>query len=715
MEDVAIGIDMGSAVSSMAWATPEGQVQIICNAEGDPTTPAVIDFGQSPPIVGKQAWTRRFAGDPQVITLFRRLIDEDLVLTSGDRTWSGVEMHALLLSKLRNDAETALQRPVTRAVITIPAYLMNRSRDAVIQAARRAGLQVTALLPEPVAVILAYIHRHHLTDGLYVVYDLSAATFDVSLIKLVGNEVSILAIAGDNCLGTIDWTHRIAAWISDNASALGLPSIRHDADFLAKVQQIAELLNASMRTRSEATFSLDGRTDLRFSREQFEQLTTDILSKTVFLCEDMLRKAGVDWNQVDGVILAGEAGRIPAIQDFVTRLSGKAAVPVVEEAIAVGAALKAIQVDFDIAGPHMDDSKSLLLELPALGTPLTVVDTLVVNQGSSLARIEFCVGDLTAIEAKDAVDVLIVSAFPNNYPPLPGSLIGALARKGLSVEELARRKEVDLRQSFSCWMSPLLKDLRQGLHFARILCFEPYCRGTPAELVGDIFRSLAPFFGGHPPIRTVATPIPATGYQGVDPVKMLRLLVEAAVQWMAVGMPLARLKIVCLPGPNVEALQNAFQDLKRTCTPQVQHSDHDFKYDLFISYAHADQNEVSIFERKLIDALPSIRMFIDRKDLNPGAAWQHEIYQSLDECRKVLAFLTPAYLGSKVCLEEFNIALCRNREASRRILAPVYLYSAQLPTYMKVVQFWDCREFERARIDQVCVALTQELSVEKCS
>jgi TIR domain len=411
-------------------------------------------------------------------------------------------------------------------------------------------------------------------------------------------------------------------------------------------------------------------------------------------------------------MLAGEAGRIPTVVDFVRRLSGKNPLPLVEEAIAAGAAIFAARTDDAFLRAHPQESPQALLKLPSEDTPIRIVDTLVVNRGSASSRIELCVGDLTTLKARDAVDVLVVSAFPDSYTPLPGSLIGALARKGVNVEELARRKEVNLRQSFSCWMSPRLVDLPPGIHFSRILCFEPHVRGTPAELVGDIFRSLSPFVGENPPIRTVATPIPASGYQGVNPEKMLRLLVQAAVQWMAVGMPLSRLKICCLPGPNVEALQNAFQDVKRTCAAQAAASMDTFRYEIFLSYAHSDLNEVSIFERKLKEAMPGLRLFIDRKELNAGTAWQHEIYESLDDCQKVVALLTPAYLGSKVCIEEFNIALCRNREASYQILLPVYLYSARLPTYMKVMQFFDCRECEPARIDELCKTLSHELSNE---
>jgi hypothetical protein len=712
MDGTAIGIDLGSAASSMAWATSEGQVQVICNAEGDPTTPSAIDFSQSPPIVGKPAWKRRLTGAPEVVTLFRRWMGTGQVHRFGDHDWTAVDMEALLLAKLRRDAEAALQRPITRAAIGTPAYLVGPQVDSCYRAALLAGFEKAHLIQEPVAAVLAYMNRHRLTDGVYIVYDLSAVTFDASLIKITDSDVTVVAIDGDNFLGTIDWTQRIAAWISEHEDCASPSAPRDDAKCLTQLMPIAELLNEAMYTRPEAHFSLDGRTQRTFTRTQFEELTADLLQQTAIRCERLLKKGNISWEKVDAVMLAGEAARIPTVVDFVRRISGKDPLPIVAEAIAVGAAIWAALLDGGADGALPESPKEPVLQLPPEGTRLRVVDTLVVNRGGPPARIELCVGDLTTLQAEDAVDVLIVSAFPDCYTPLPGSLIGALARKGISVEELARHKEVDLRQSFSCWMSPRLVNLPPGIHFVRILCFEPYARGAPAELVGDIFRSLSPFIGENPPIRTVATPIPASGYQCADPEKMLWLLVQAAVHWMAVGMPLSRLKVCALPGPNVESLQNAFQELKRACAPQAPTSANSFKYDVFMSYAHADLNEVSIFEHKLTEAMPEVRLFIDRKALNPGAVWQQEIYESLDDCRKVVALLTPAYLGSKVCLEEFNIALCRNREADRQILSPVYLYSANLPTYMKVVQFFDCRECEPAKIDQVCHVLSEELSTE---
>lgn len=710
MEDITIGIDLGSAASSMAWATQEGQVQVICNAEGDSTTPSVVDFGQVPPTVGKAAAKRRSTGAPEVVTFSRRRIGEPTTRLFRDGEWTAVDMAGLLLAKLRRDAETALQRPIAQAVIGIPAYLGVSQRQCFTQAALLAGFRKTCLIVEPVAAALAYVNRHDLEDGTYLVFDLSATSFDAAVVKVSDGNPTVAGIGGDNYLGTIDWTHRIAAWIAEHAKLNQEMGSTNDAEGYTRCMSIAELVNEAMYSRPAARFSLDSSIDLTLTRAQVDEMTEDLLHRTGAICQQVLEEARIAWDELHGVMLAGEAARIPSVASFVRQLSGKDPLPTVEESIAVGAALWAARQDDVSTSLPCGKPSETLLRLPPEGTPVRVVETIVVTRGSVSARIELCVGDLTTLQEKDDVDVLIVSAFPGDYRPLPASLIGALARKGLSVEELARRKAVDLRQSFSCWISPKLVDLPPGLHFGRILCFEPYVRGSPAALVGDIFRSLSPFVGEDPPVRTVATPIPASGYQGVDPEKMLRLLVQAAMHWMAAGMPLSCLKICCLPGPNVEALQGAFQEMKQTCAPQNTPSAHAFRYDVFLSYAHADVNEVSILERELKEAVPGLRLFIDRKELNPGASWQHEIYESLDDCRKIVALLTPAYLDSKVCLEEFNIALCRNREASHHVLLPVYLYSARLPTYMKMVQFWDCRECEPEAIGRLCTALSRELS-----
>jgi hypothetical protein len=197
----------------------------------------------------------------------------------------------------------------------------------------------------------------------------------------------------------------------------------------------------------------------------------------------------------------------------------------------------------------------------------------------------------------------------------------------------------------------------------------------------------------------VATPLVATGFRRAEPAAMLKHLVEAGIQWMSTGLPLSCLKIVCLPRPDFADLATIFANLKTRYTDTSAGTDSSFSYDCFISYAHADAREVSYFEEVLRARHPELHLFMDRKELSAGAAWQREIFESLDDCRKVIPFYSPAHLNSKVCIEEFNIGLCRHRESVEPVLAPIYLYSASLPTYMKLVQFEDCREGDRALLE----------------
>jgi hypothetical protein len=331
-------------------------------------------------------------------------------------------------------------------------------------------------------------------------------------------------------------------------------------------------------------------------------------------------------------------------------------------------------------------------------TPFRVVDTIKVMKGPNTGEIQLCIGDLSELPPEEAVDVLVVSAFRDEYSPVPGSLIGSLDRKGVSLEQLAKTKQADLRDAFSCWLSREISVPQPGIQFRRILCFEPSKAANAPGLVGDIYRSLAPFVVGQDPIRTVATPLVATGFQRADSKTMLKDVVEASIQWMSTGLPLSCLKIVCLPRPDFSELASLFAKLKTNYALTVPKEASQYTYDFFISYAHTDEAEISYFTKILQTRHPQLRLFIDRKEMSAGAAWQREIFESLDDCRKVITFYSPSYLKSKVCLDEFNIGLCRHRESKTPVLVPVYLYSANLPTYMRLVQFVDCREFERTRL-----------------
>ncbi|HJQ68248.1 MAG TPA: toll/interleukin-1 receptor domain-containing protein [Blastocatellia bacterium] len=333
---------------------------------------------------------------------------------------------------------------------------------------------------------------------------------------------------------------------------------------------------------------------------------------------------------------------------------------------------------------------------------MRLLDTLKVNYRSEERLIEIYQGDLTALTPDESVDILVLSAFPNDYIPTHTSLIGALYRKGISVEQLARNKAADLRSSFSCWMSQEVISSVPGIRFKHILCFEPLTRGKPPEVVGDIFRSLAPFLSDPPQMSTVAMPLVACGDQMVPVSSMISPLLDAAVHWMSLGFPLKCLRIVAYSDDQATELQNEFARLKPKYQNVSLESTQAFEYDVFISYAHDNDKEASRIVDELKKVRPDLRIFLDKLSLNTGAAWQQEIFEAIDACRKFLAMYSPAYLASKVCKEEFNIALYRHRDSEEGCLFPAYIYSAHLPTYMKMLQYVDCREGDVKKLQGAC-------------
>lgn len=338
-------------------------------------------------------------------------------------------------------------------------------------------------------------------------------------------------------------------------------------------------------------------------------------------------------------------------------------------------------------------------------------------------KIELLQGDLTLPDPAHPFDLLVVSAFPNDYLPTPGSLIGALHRSGISVAELALHRELDLRTHFSCWLSgdpapaggayrptTAAEPALAPPPFKRLLCFEPLVRGDPPEVVGDIFRALAPILGERTDLRSVAMPIVAAGDQRWPVAAMLRPLLDAAIHWMRGGLPLDTLKIVAHGDTQVREATEVFALARSAAAADTAAAQTDEDFDVFLSYAREDSALVDDLAQRLRHKAPAIRIFLDRKNINVGTAWQPEIFESLDRCRKVVALFSPDYLASKVCKEEFNIAWARSRDCDREILFPIYLFTAKLPTYMSYRAYFDCREGDAARLEGACDALLAALA-----
>lgn len=341
---------------------------------------------------------------------------------------------------------------------------------------------------------------------------------------------------------------------------------------------------------------------------------------------------------------------------------------------------------------------------------MELLETLVVHHGSETKYIKLYHGDLTAIPAAEAVDLLVVSAFPNDYLPTRSSLIGALNLKGLSVSALAQDKEVDLRQSFSCWLSKEIHPVDPGLQFRRILCFEPLVRGRPPEVVGDIFRSIMPFVYDDPPIKSIAMPVVASGDQQIPLEVMFAPLLDAAVHWLAHGIPVETIKIVEYWRAKAERLREVFVELKSQYAGSSAEQSTGFSYDLFVSYSHQDRTEVEFLIKGLQVSSPDVHIFFDKMELKVGSAWQEELSEALEDCRKVVTVYSPTYLQSKVCQEEFNIARLRHRDSQAGVILPIYLRSTELPAYMRLIQYIDCREGDLSKIGAACQELLSSLT-----
>jgi hypothetical protein len=334
---------------------------------------------------------------------------------------------------------------------------------------------------------------------------------------------------------------------------------------------------------------------------------------------------------------------------------------------------------------------------------MELLDRLDIRQGSEIKFIELYLGDLADMRPDEAVDILVVSAFPDDYVPTPSSLIGALQSRGVSVAGLACAKAVDLRKTCSCWLSTPLVSKPSGIAFDRILCFEPLVRGNPAEVVGDIFRSLVPFLGADGMGTTVAMPLVACGDQRMPIAWMLSSLLDAAINWMSHGLPLDRLKIVVHKPKKADEAKIAFAKLKaRHLTPPVNAAPKPApEFGVFISYAHEDWDRVSVIVEELKERRESLKVFVYR-EIDIGAAWQQRLFEALENCKKMIAVFSPAYLASKWCKEEYNIAHCRQLESGNPIIYPVLLYSTNLPYYMRMTNYVDCREGDVGRLRSCC-------------
>ncbi len=392
---------------------------------------------------------------------------------------------------------------------------------------------------------------------------------------------------------------------------------------------------------------------------------------------------------------------------------------------------------------------------------MQLLDYIQVKTDKGFADIELYLGDLSAIPKEHKVDIVILSAFPNNYAPTPNTLIGSLDQKGLSVAKLAEDKDMDLRKSLWCWFSKELpKQQVDKFNFSRILCFEPAeKRDNAAEFVADIFRCLNNFVFDDD-VNHVAMPAVAAGNQQASIIKITEAIIEAATFWLQRGLPLQSIKLVEINEKKAEDLRKVFANYKAhesfdtstgaksddskvdqvipAAARQVEAGRLPFApkppsisrsvtatepapiptpvaaatelFDIFISYSHKNRDHVRYFIETLREKNPSLRIFYDSDSIPKGGQWLKEISRCIDKSKKVIVFLSKEFDESPACWDEFQCAKVRQNRTGKNIIMNIYLLDhPELPTMFEIFNWIDCREADKQKLESAIIDVISSL------
>ncbi|WP_435010910.1 Hsp70 family protein [Tundrisphaera lichenicola] len=342
-----VGIDLGTTNSVVACRNAYGRPEVIAGREGRNITPSVIYFGSDPPAVGDEAreWAR--LGNEEIASFFKPHMGSPTYrLHFHGRDYDATDLSALVLKRLKEDAEAALGQPVDRAVITVPAYFADPQRKATIEAGRLAGLDVARIINEPTAAALAYGLGKSGTEETVLIYDLGGGTFDVTVARIAPDEVTVLSTAGDRDLGGKDWDDLIASYLAEKfAAETGFDPL-DDPIALNEVLTLAEQAKWTLSDRTSTRVALQigaHRKSYELSRVEFEAMTFALMDRTRRLTEEALGESGLTWAGLSGVLLVGGSTRMPMVRSYVREMAGqdpRAGVNV-DEVVALGAAIQA--------------------------------------------------------------------------------------------------------------------------------------------------------------------------------------------------------------------------------------------------------------------------------------------------------------------------------------------------------------------------------------
>ncbi|WP_196000578.1 molecular chaperone DnaK [Clostridium sp. 1001271B_151109_B4] len=409
-----IGIDLGTTNSCVA-VMEGGEPVVITNSEGARTTPSVVSFqANGERLVGQIAKRQAITNPEHTIISIKREMGTDHKTKIDDKTYSPQEISAMILQKIKADAEAYLGETVSQAVITVPAYFNDAERQATKDAGRIAGLEVLRIINEPTAASLAYgLDKTDHSEKIFV-YDLGGGTFDVSILELGDGVFEVLATNGDTHLGGDDFDQKIIDYIANDFKSQYGIDLRNDKSSVQRLKEAAEKakieLSSSMQTNINLPFITADATgpkhiDMNLTRAKFNELTHDLVQRSIEPMKKALSDAGLSIGQIDKVILVGGSTRIPAVQEAVKNFTGKEPSKGVnpDECVAMGAAIQAGVLTGEVKDVLLLDVTPLTLGIETLGgvaTPLIERNTTIPAKKSQVFS--------TAADGQTSVEIHVV-------------------------------------------------------------------------------------------------------------------------------------------------------------------------------------------------------------------------------------------------------------------------------------------------------------------
>ena len=407
-----IGIDLGTTNSCVS-VMEGGKPVVIVNADGNRTTPSVVGFSKTGErLVGDVAKRQAVTNHERTVISIKRHMGTDYKVTIDDKKFSPQEISAIILQKLKADAEAHLGEAVTEAVITVPAYFTDSQRQATKDAGRIAGLDVKRIINEPTAAALAYgLDNEH--EQKILVYDLGGGTFDVSVIDIGDGVIEVLATSGDNNLGGDDFDQKVIDYLVQEFNKQEGIDLSQDKVAMQRLKEAAETAKKELSQKTSANVLIPficagGQSlDVTITRAKFDELTADLVERTMGPVRTALNDAGVNASELDKVLLVGGSTRIPAVQDAVKRITGKEPFKGInpDECVSVGAAIQGGKLSGEAGSGDilLLDVTPLTLGIETMGgvaTPVIPKNTTIPTKKSQVFS--------TAADNQPAVDIHVV-------------------------------------------------------------------------------------------------------------------------------------------------------------------------------------------------------------------------------------------------------------------------------------------------------------------